>query len=138
MEGRMINILVMSHGEFAEGICKSAEMIIGKQENLKSVVFNEGESLETLSDKLEKAIKDFNNNFPHLIFVDILGGTPSNVTALLLAKDYKINAVSGVNLPMLLEALTEREDTAPDILIKQLRKVGNESIIDIVEMFNAE
>ena len=134
----MINILVMSHGEFAEGICKSAEMIIGDQENLKPVIFNPGESLDTLVEKLKKAINEFDNDFPHLLFVDIFGGSPSNAAALLLAENYKINAVSGVNLPMLLEALTERENTDADILVKQLKAAGNEGIIDIVEAFTAD
>ena len=134
----MINILVMSHGEFAARICQSAEMIIGEQENLKAVVFNPGESLDTLVEKLKKAIDEFDNDFPHLLFVDIFGGSPANATALLLAENYKINAVSGVNLPMLLEALTEREETAPDTLVKQLKTVGSEGIIDIVEIFCAE
>ena len=134
----MINILVMSHGEFAEGICRSAEMIIGEQENLKPVIFNPGESLDTLVEKLKKAINEFDNDFPHLLFVDIFGGSPSNAAALLLAENYKINAVSGVNLPMLLEALTERENTDVGILVKQLKTVGNEGIIDIVEAFGEE
>ena len=134
----MINILVMSHGELAVGICKSAEMIIGEQENLKAVVFNPGESLDTLVKKLKDAINEFDNDFPHLLFVDIFGGSPSNATALLLAEEYKINAVSGVNLPMLLEALTERDGTAPEILVKQLKIAGNEGIIDIVEAFSGE
>ena len=134
----MINILVMSHGEFAEGICKSAEMIIGDQENLKPVIFNPGESLDTLVEKLKKAINEFDNDFPHLLLIDIFGGSPSNAAALLLAENYKINAVSGVNLPMLLEALTERETTEADVLVKQLKAAGNEGIIDIVEAFSAE
>ena len=134
----MINILVMSHGEFAEGICKSAEMIIGEQENLKPVIFNPGESLDTLVEKLKRAINEFDNDFPHLLFVDIFGGSPSNATALLLAENYKINAVSGINLPMLLEALTERENTAVSVLVKQLKTAGNEGIIDIVEAFSRE
>lgn len=134
----MINILVMSHGEFAEGICKSAEMIIGDQENLKPVIFNPGESLDTLVEKLKKAINEFDNDFSHLLLVDIFGGSPSNATALLLAENYKINAVSGVNLPMLLEALTERENTAADMLVKQLKAAGNDGIIDITEAFSAE
>ena len=134
----MINILVMSHGEFAEGICKSAEMIIGGQENLKPVIFNPGESLDTLVEKLKRAINEFDNDFSHLLLVDIFGGSPSNATALLLAENYKINAVSGVNLPMLLEALTERENTAADMLVKQLKAAGNDGIIDITEAFSAE
>ena len=39
---------------------------------------------------------------------------------------------------MLLEALTERENTAPDMLVKQLKAAGNEGIIDITEAFSAE
>ena len=134
----MINILVMSHGEFAEGICKSAEMIIGGRENLKPVIFNPGESLDTLVEKLKRAINEFDNDFSHLLLIDIFGGSPSNATALLLAENYKINAVSGVNLPMLLEALTERENTDVDTLVQQLKTAGNDGIVDIVEAFSAE
>ena len=134
----MINILVMSHGEFAESICKSAEMITGEQENLKSVVFNPGESLDTLVEKLKKALNEFDNDFPHLVFVDIFGGSPSNATALLLAENYKLNIISGVNLPMLLEALSERENITPDVLVEQLIITGNEAIIDITKMFCEE
>ena len=89
-------------------------------------------------EKLKKAINEFDNDFSHLLLVDIFGGSPSNATALLLAENYKINAVSGVNLPMLLEALTERENTAADMLVKQLKAAGNEGIIDITEAFSAE
>lgn len=134
----MINILVMSHGELAESICSSAEMIIGEQENLKSVIFNPGESLDALVEKFKKALNEFDNDFPHLVFVDIFGGSPSNATALLLAENYKLNIISGVNLPMLLEALSERENTAPDTLVKQLIVTGNEAIIDITKMFCEE
>ena len=134
----MINILVMSHGELAESICSSAEMIIGEQENLKSVIFNPGESLDALVEKFKKALNEFDNDFPHLVFVDIFGGSPSNATALLLAENYKLNIISGVNLPMLLEALSERENTAPDTLVKQLIITGNEAIIDITKMFCEE
>ena len=89
----MINILVMSHGELAESICSSAEMIIGEQENLKSVIFNPGESLDALVEKFKKALNEFDNDFPHLVFVDIFGGSPSNATALLLAENYKLNII---------------------------------------------
>ena len=132
----MINILVMSHGEFAEGICKSAEMIIGEQENLKTVIFNPGESLDTLVEKLKKAINEFDNDFSHLLLVDIFGGSPSNATALLLAENYKINAVSGVNLPMLVEVINYRLYADADATIMDAMNKAIQAASDGVQKFH--
>jgi PTS system mannose-specific IIA component len=62
-----------------------------------------------------------------LILTDIFGGTPSNVAARLLIQG-KIEGVSGVNLPMLIRALTYRNESLGTVMEKALSG-GTEGVV---------
>lgn len=64
--------------------------------------------LDSLVLEFKSKMKEFDNDNPCLIFVDLWGESPSNAVAILLAENYDIQAVAGVNLPMLLEVLGGR------------------------------
>lgn len=49
-----------------------------------------------------------------LLLTDVLGATPSNVARALLADDGKRRLVAGVNLPMLLRAVSYRNEELDD------------------------
>ena len=72
-----------------------------------------------------------------LILTDMFGGTPSNVIAANLKK-YDFKCISGMNLPMLLDALLLRDDDSLEIeqLAEQCLKTGKEGIIDIKKMIS--
>ncbi|MFQ7235051.1 MAG: PTS sugar transporter subunit IIA, partial [Enterococcus hulanensis] len=134
----MSNVLVMTHGEFATGIKKSAEMIIGKQDNFETLVFTPEMSLDTLVSALKETLRKFDNDYPTLVFVDLFGGSPSNAVALLLAEGYDVQAISGVNLPMLLEVLGGRTIFPLENLVSQGITAGSEGVINIVKKFTEE
>lgn len=134
----MINVIVMTHGEFARGLINSVQMILGEQENLTPLVFSPQMSLDSLVDKLECKIQEFDNDNPTVLFVDLLGGSPSNAVAMLLGRGVALSAVCGVNLPMLLEFLINRNTSRCDTLIKQAEETGKDGIVNIVERFNEE
>lgn len=138
METNMSNVLVMTHGEFAAGIKKSAEMIIGKQDNFETLVFTPEMSLDTLVSALKETLRKFDNDYPTLVFVDLFGGSPSNAVALLLAEGYDVQAISGVNLPMLLEVLGGRTIFPLENLVLQGITAGSEGVINIVKKFTEE
>jgi PTS system ascorbate-specific IIA component len=54
-----------------------------------------------------------------LVMTDIYGATPSNIAARLL-KPGRVEGVAGVNLPMLIRALTYREEPLESMLAKAL------------------
>lgn len=138
MKTNMSNVLVMTHGEFATGIKKSAEMIIGKQDNFETLVFTPEMSLDTLVSALKETLRKFDNDYPTLVFVDLFGGSPSNAVALLLAEGYDVQAISGVNLPMLLEVLGGRTIFPLENLVSQGITAGSEGVINIVKKFTEE
>lgn len=41
----MVGIIIASHGDFANGVLQSGEMIFGKQENVKAVTLMPSEGL---------------------------------------------------------------------------------------------
>lgn len=54
-----------------------------------------------------------------LVLTDIYGATPSNVAARLL-KPGHVEGIAGVNLPMLIRALTYREEPLATVVAKAL------------------
>ena len=105
----MVGIVLASHGGFADGIAESAQMLFGKQDNFAHVILKPNEGPDDIRGKMEKAIASFDSQDEVLFLVDLWGGTPFNqANALLDEHADKWAIVSGMNLPMVVEALTQR------------------------------
>ncbi|MDU1846209.1 MULTISPECIES: PTS sugar transporter subunit IIA [Niallia] len=99
-------ILVITHGEFGIEIIKSAEMIMGPQNNLRALALRPGESVDALREKANEIVEENEKNgLETILLVDLLGGSPSNVSLSLLCK-YDLHILTGINMPMLIELLT--------------------------------
>ena len=126
----MVGIVLASHGGFADGIFQSAEMIFGKQENLAHVILKPDEGPDDIRAKMERAVASFDDQDQVLFLIDLWGGTPFN-QANNLVKEHEDTwaIVSGMNLPMVIEALGQRmaSDNAHDIA-KAIVKPGRDGI----------
>ena len=108
----MVGIIIASHGEFANGIFESSKMIFGDQENVSAVTLMPNESPDDIRGKMQKAIESFDNQDEILFLVDLWAGTPFNQAELLLeGHEDKWAIVTGLNLPMLIEAYGSRFST---------------------------
>lgn len=108
----MVGIILASHGDFAEGILQSGAMIFGEQENVKAVTLHPNDSPENLKERMKEAIATFDNSDEILFLVDLWGGTPFNqANGLCDGHNDKWVIVSGLNLPMLIEAYSARLST---------------------------
>ena len=104
----MVGIIIASHGEFAAGIKQSGSMIFGEQEKVESVVFMPSEGPDDLQRKLQEAIAKVDSE-EILFLVDLWGGSPFNQANKLFEEAPEHRAiVSGLNLPMLIEAYASR------------------------------
>ncbi|MBN7573502.1 PTS mannose transporter subunit IIAB [Clostridium sp. 2-1] len=131
----MIGILLVTHGKFSEEILKSAELIVGKQDKILTLGLEHGDSIEVLGDKVRESIKLLDNGEGVLVLADLLGGSPYNVVALNSNKisNIKFKCITGVNLPMLLEAITMRESYELDELTAHCMEAG---VMGVKELFN--
>ena len=126
----MVNVVLVSHGSMAAGMREAAEMILGEQENLEVFGVYPGDTIETFSDKLDKLIGLFSDPANILILSDLAFGTPSNVTGMMVLK-YHVRAVTGCNLPMLIEVLDRREDATVEELVGIAMEAGAKNIVDV-------
>jgi PTS system mannose-specific IIB component len=105
----MVGIIIASHGEFANGILQSGEMIFGKQENVKAVTLMPSEGPDDVKARMQEAIASFENQDEVLFLVDLWGGTPFNqANSLVEEHKDKWAIVAGMNLPMLIEGFAAR------------------------------
>jgi mannose/fructose/sorbose-specific phosphotransferase system IIA component len=132
----MIGIVLAAHGPLPEALLESCGMILGELPNVTPVSLMPGDSLEGLVDRLAAAASEVDDGNGVLVLLDMFGGTPANAAAFLSQQRENIRAVTGVNLPMLLETLMARLGTDDlDDLTATAVSTGQNSVVDIVEAF---
>lgn len=105
----MVGIIIASHGEFANGIYQSGQMIFGEQANVKACTLMPSEGPEDIRKKMEDAVASFENQDEVLFLIDLWGGTPFNqASAMIDGHEDKWAIVTGLNLPMVIEAYASR------------------------------
>lgn len=121
----MIGILVVTHGNAGKELIKSSELIIGSQEKLEGLSLNHGDDINELEKQVEMKVKELDDGKGVLVMVDLLGGSPCNVTGKNIKRFENIECLTGVNLPMLIEALASRENYS----LKELSQVAMDSSV---------
>jgi len=124
----MIGIIMVTHGSFGSELIKTAEMIVGKQDAIETISMQEGSSLSTIADDIEAAIEKYANTGA-IVFTDMFGGSPSNISMAYLGSK-NVEVVSGVNLPMLIKAISVRkENKSLSAICEDCAESGKTSII---------
>lgn len=108
----MIGLVVMSHGSFSQGLLDACSLICGPSPQIEALSLNRNESIDELSSRLKKAVQHVDTGEGCVVLCDLFGGSPCNVACMALRSEQKFELVSGVNLPMLIEAITSREQSA--------------------------
>ncbi|CAK7059069.1 MAG: PTS sugar transporter subunit IIA [Enterocloster citroniae] len=103
----MIRILITSHGGMAQGMVQSVKMLVGEQENLDYVTFDEDMGQDELDELYAGKIKDVSEDNQYLIMCDIKGGSPFNVVSRYSFKNNNVAVIYGMNLPILVEAIVQ-------------------------------
>ncbi len=126
----MIGIVLVSHGDLADALRSAATMILGEQVHVAAVPFAIAATPESLHEAVAKAIESADDGEGVLLLADLFGGTPARVICeqVLL---HGVPAVSGVNLPMLLEVCVQRQSSTLDELRQIAYDCGRAGVIDI-------
>jgi len=136
----MIGICIVTHGELANGLKDSCELIIGEQNQLYTVGLRHGDDFDEFKESVLNGIEKVNSNEGVLVFVDLLGASPYNSVLFnlpqLKQKNITIRMVSGVNLPMLIEACEQRNHMDLDTVFTKVIKTGKDYIIGIDDKLN--
>lgn len=125
----MIAIVIGTHGWAAKQLLKTAEMLLGKQENVAWIDFVPGENAETLIEKYNAQLANLDTQQGVLFLVDTWGGSPFNAASRIVVDKEHYEVVAGVNIPMLVETLMARDDNPTvDELVAFAVETGREGI----------
>ena len=124
----MIGIIIVTHNRLGDALIESAEFIIGgRPKAVASVSIDLNQSAEKLRKKIADGIKNVDKKEGVLILTDMFGGTPSNLSYSFL-EEGRVEVLSGVNLPILIQAVNGREKMDLAKLGTSLEKFGKKSI----------
>ena len=76
----MVGMIVTGHGSFATGITSGLKLLAGEPEDFESVDFTPEDSVDSLKEKLKAALARLQDCEEVIIFTDLTGGSPFNVS----------------------------------------------------------
>lgn len=128
----MINIIVVTHGEFGAYLIEAAEGIVGAQtEGLRNVSISPRMTLERVRECVAGAMREMSSAEGLVFLIDMPGGTPMNVV-LPLAKDVdKCAVICGVNINMMTSAFAYRRALDFDRLQAKILEDGRKAICEV-------
>ena len=128
----MIGILLITHGSFGEALVQNACHVLNKRPvHVNQLgVSAQDDPLDLLPLALQM-LELVDNGDGVLVLTDIFGASPANL-AIKLLKPGRVEGLTGVNLPMLLRALTYREK-GMEILLQRARDGGREGVFNMLE-----
>lgn len=125
----MIPFVIVTHGKMAPGLLDAVRMITGIEEGLYAVSLNEEDDVEGLMGRIDDCLESLDPLQGAMLFVDLYGASPFNASArLALSSSRDIEVITGVNLPMLVELVMQREDLSLSELAEMAVEVGPEGI----------
>ena len=114
----MIGILIIAHGTLGESLIHCASHVLNKRPpRLKQLGVTAQDDPLLLLPQARALVKELDGGSGVLLLSDMYGGSPSNIAAKLLVPG-RVEGIAGVNLPMLIRALTYREKPLPTLIVK--------------------
>ncbi|MCL2523200.1 MAG: PTS fructose transporter subunit IIA [Betaproteobacteria bacterium] len=128
----MIGILLITHGSFGEALVQNACHVLNKRPaQLNQLGVGAQDDPNDLLPLARQMLAGVDAGDGALVLTDIFGATPSNLAQKLLEPG-RVEGLAGVNLPMLLRALSYREQ-GREIMRLRARAGGRDGIIDMQE-----
>jgi mannose PTS system EIIA component len=128
----MIGIILITHGSYGEALVQNACHVLNKrpaQLNQFGVAAQD-DPLDLLP-LARQMLQLVDNGKGVLVLTDIFGASPANLARKLLEPG-RVEGIAGVNLPMLLRALTYR-DKGMETLLTRAISGGRDGVINMLE-----
>lgn len=128
----MIGIFLITHGSYGEALVQNVSHVLNKRppQVMQLGLTSQDDPLDMLPMARDMlALVDKGDGV--LILTDIFGASPANLALKLLERG-RVEGLTGVNMPMLLRALTYR-DKGMETLLVRARDGGRDGIINMLD-----
>ncbi len=134
----MVGALIVTHGNLAYELLNAAQKIESHVGVIEAVPLEWTDTVDQAREKIRLALERIGIENGVIIFTDMFGGTPSNISLSFLEKN-RVEIVTGVNLPMVVKFVTMQQE-AKDVatLAHVISEKGSKSIRVASDLLSAE
>jgi len=116
----MVGILIVAHGTLGESLIHCASHVMGtRPPQLMQIGVTIHDDPAQILPQALRLTKQLDQGAGVLVLTDVYGATPGNIAARLLIPG-RVEGVAGVNLPMLVRALTYRSEPLKTVVAKAM------------------
>ncbi len=138
----MIGALIVTHGTLANELLNAARKIESTVGVIEAVPLEWTDTVDEAREKIRLALErigeGMGENNGVIIFTDMFGGTPSNISLSFLEKN-RVEIITGVNLPMVVKfAMLQQDGKDLTALAHVISERGSKSIRVASELLTAE
>ncbi len=130
--------LIVTHGNLAYELLNAARQIEADVKGIEAVPLEWNDTVDEAREKIAAALEKLGKDRGVIIFTDMFGGTPSNISLSFLDHG-RVEIVTGVNLPMIVKFAMMKED-AKDVatLAHVISEKGSKAIRVASDLLTAE
>lgn len=123
----MRKILICTHGEMANGIINSLELIAGEVKNVQALSVKMEDTIEEIKSRIEDFINKCSPEDDKVILTDIPGGSTTQASFYFISTEKRVHVLTGLNLGLLLEIYLSSEEDTKTLLTNSLQ-AGKETL----------
>ena len=123
-----IGVVLVTHADYGSALLRAAELILGPVRDCTCIQVDVNNLVEESVSRLHEAVERLDSGSGVLILTDMFGGTPTNLSLSLLKSHPNIEVLTGMNLPMLLRVIPNRDKPLAE-LAELAKQSGCEGII---------
>jgi PTS system mannose-specific IIA component len=113
----MVGILLLTHAPLGAAFLQAAAHVFrAMPERVEAIDVIADQNIDEVHTLARAAVQRLNDGAGVLVITDVMGGTPSNCCRQ-LGEPHEVAVIAGISLPMLLRAITYRQDTL-DVVVE--------------------
>ena len=126
----MVGILLLTHAPLGNAFIEAASHVFrGRPERMEAIDVRADQDPFEVKRLAQAAIARIDDGTGVMVITDVMGGTPSNCT-LQLCQPGHVEVIAGISLPMLLRAITYRNDTL-DVVVEMALAGGQSGVVRV-------
>lgn len=126
----MVGILLLTHAPLGQAFIDAASHVFrGRPAHLEAIDVMADQDPAEVKRIAKAAIAKLDDGTGVLVITDVMGGTPSNCTIQLNDPGH-VEVIAGISLPMLLRAITYRNDTL-DVVVEMALAGGQSGVVRV-------
>lgn len=127
----MVGILLITHGTLGPVLAENAFHILGRTwSNLRTLSVDKSDDPDQMRARGQALVDELDEGDGVVVLSDMLGGTPANIASRLI-RPGRVETVCGVNLPMLVRALSYSPQPL-DVVVSKAVTGGLEGVVYVI------